>query len=310
MEISLLLGEQILSLFLMAMVGYGIVKKGLLKASDSRVLSVMIVYIFSPCVIINAFQIVFTKSKMAGLGLGFAAALAIQLLFTLVIWLAGKKINILPVEKASIIYTNAGYLTVPLVLGVMGEEWVFYTSAYVAVFNILMWTHGILIICKDGDMSIKKILLNPNIIACLLGIVLFIGQIKIPEIAANTISGFAKMVGPASMLAIGMIIGNMDLKSSFRNKRIYLACFVRLIILPFLVIVAIRISGIAYLHPDGKEIMRIVMFAASAPAATAITQIAQIYDQDVKYAGLINAMTVIFCVITMPLIILLYEVLV
>jgi len=307
MELSLLLAEQIIVLFLMGAVGYLTVKVKVLKTEDSKVLSTLIVYVLSPCVVVNSFQIEYTEDKMAGLALCFAMAMLVQIIFIAVVWVIGKFYHFDPIEKASMIYTNAGYLVIPLVSGVMGDEWVFYASAYLVVFNILVWTHGVIVIGKGTDMSLKKILLNPNIIGCALGIVLFITQITLPSVIGDCVSGFSKMVGPASMLVIGMLIANLDLKAAFQNSRVYVVCFVRLIILPLIIIAVIKLSGVTALHIYGKQILCIVMFAASAPAATAVTQLAQIYDRDARYAGLINGVSVIFCILTMPLMVYIYE---
>jgi len=307
MGISLLLAEEITALFLMGAVGFLVVKLKMLGAEDSRTISILAVYVFSPCVILNSFQIEFTKSKMAGLLLCFAAAVLTQFIFIAAVWLIGKAYPFKRIEKASMIYTNAGYLTIPIVSGVMGDEWVFYASAYLVVFNLLMWTHGVMLIAKEKDMDVKKILLNPNIISCLLGIVLFIMQIRLPAVLGTCVSGFAKMVGPASMLVIGMLVANVDLLAAFKQSRIYIICFIRLILLPLIIIGVIKVTGATGLHIYGKQILCIVLLAAAAPVANGVTQIAQIFDKEPAYAGLINGVSVIFCVITMPLMVFIYE---
>ena len=80
------------------------------------------------------------------------------------------------IEKASIIYTNAGYLVIPLVSAVLGEEWVFYTTAFILVQTILMWTHGVNLIGQEKNLNIRKILCNPNVIAMIIGIALCVGD--------------------------------------------------------------------------------------------------------------------------------------
>lgn len=82
MEISLLLMQQIAELFLMILMGYVIVKAGLLKGEDSKVISKIVLYLIIPCVIINAFQVDYTSEKVQGLLLAFAASVMLQVLFT------------------------------------------------------------------------------------------------------------------------------------------------------------------------------------------------------------------------------------
>lgn len=307
MELSLLLAEQILALFLMGLVGFIIVKSGKLKSRDSKVISNIIVYICSPCVVIDSFQITFTPEKLQGLLLAGAAAVLVHILLIGGGRLLTKPLNLNGIEKASIEYSNAGYLIIPLVTAVLGKEWVFYTTAYIVVQTILIWTHGQSVICQGNESSIKKILLNPNVIAIIIGIVLFATGIRLPTPLASCISGFGDMVGTIGMLVIGMVIGDVDLLWVFRQKRPYLICLLRLIVFPVITILIFCFSGMAKLHGDAEYILLVVLLATSAPAAVMITQLAQIYDKDAKYASVINVMSVIFCIVTMPLMVLLYE---
>ena len=115
------------------------------------------------------------------------------------------------------------------------------------------------------------------------------------------------MITPASMLVIGMAIGNVNLKWVFKQKRPYLICFFRLILYPILGVLGFGILGQMGLHKDVEYILMIVLLATAAPAAAMITQLAQLYNKDVKYASVINVMSVIFCIITMPTMVMLYE---
>lgn len=307
MGMSLLIAEEIAALFLMGAVGYLIVRLKILKTEDSKVLSLLAVYVFSPCVIVNSFQMEFSKSKITGMALCLVASFITQLIFMAVVWLFGKYFAFDPIEKASMIYTNAGYLTVPLVAGVMGDEWVIYATAYLVTFNLLMWSHGVLLVGKKENVNLKRILLNPNIISCIIGAVLFVTRVSLPSVVETCVSGLANMVGPASMLLIGMLIANLKLKEAFKQSRLYIICFIRLILLPLIIITVIKLSGVTVLHEYGRQILSIVLIAAAAPVANSVTQVALIFDRDARYASLINGMSVIFCVITLPLMIFIYE---
>lgn len=115
------------------------------------------------------------------------------------------------------------------------------------------------------------------------------------------------MIGPASMLVVGMIIGNVNLGWVFRQKRPYLICFIRLVLFPVITILIFALSGAERLHPDAEYILMVVLLATSAPVAVMVTQLAQIHGRDARYASVINVMSVIFCIVTMPLMVLLYE---
>lgn len=308
MRLSILLAAQIGVLFLVALAGFLLVKYELLKEDDSKVISWLVAYVLSPCVIIQSFQIDFTADKLKGLGLAVAAAIAAQLLFAVGGRALAKPLHLTPIERASVIYSNCGNLIVPLVSFVLGEEWVFYTCAYMMVSTVLTWTHMQSLLSRGkGGGSLKNIILNPNIIAILIGLVLFFTGIRVPAALESSIDGFGGAIGPVSMLVVGMLIGNMDLKWVFTRKRPYLISMFRLVVFPVVVAVLFALVVRMGVHADAGYILLVSLLAASAPAAVMVTQITQLYDGDARYASVINVMSVIFCIITMPLVVLLYE---
>ena len=307
MEISMLLAEQIMAMFLTMAVGYAVVKIGLFRTEDSKVLSNMVVYICSPCIIVNSFQIELTKDKVEGLLIAIVVAAGVHAAMIILTKVLERPLHFNSIEKASIIYSNSGFLVIPLVASVLGQEWVFYTTAFIVVQTVLLWTHGRGLVSQEAQRDYKKIILNPNIIAMLIGGFLFATQIKFPVVIGSCVSSFGNMISPASMLVIGMVIGNVDLCWVFRQKRPYLISFIRLIAIPALATIAFVLIGRIWLHKDAEYILMVVLLCTSAPVATMITQMAQIYDKDARYASVINVMSVIFCIATMPLMIMLSE---
>ena len=182
MELSILLVQQIAAMFLTMAVGYAIVKIGLFTVENSKVISNVVVYICSPCVVIDSFQIELTPDKIRGLLLSIAASVAVHILMLAGIRLAEKPLHFNGIEKASIIYSNSGYLIIPLVAAVLGSEWVFYTTAYIIVQTILVWTHGISVVNQQQTKDYRQIFLNPNLIAIVIGILLFVMEIRLPVV--------------------------------------------------------------------------------------------------------------------------------
>lgn len=307
MELSILLAQKICSMFLMSVIGFIVVKAGLLKAKDSKILSNLVVYVCIPCMTVKAFQISYTKDKMSGLMLAVAAVIGIHIFFIGFTKLLQPVLHFSSIEKASLIYTNCGNLIVPLVSSVLGLKWVFYTSAFMMVQTVLIWTHGLALISRSKENNLKKILINPCMIAVVLGLLLFVAKIQIPALIGDCMTGFADMIAPASMLVIGMLMGEVDLKWVFRQKRPYFICFIRLIIMPVAVAIVFRFTGLLGLHKDAEKILLVVLLAAAAPAAATVTQMAQVFDGDATYASVINVMSVIFCILTMPLVVFFFE---
>ena len=104
MGLSILLAEQIVALFLMGLVGYVAVKSGKFRTEDSKIISNVVVYICSPFVVIDAFQIAFTAEKLQGLLLAFAASVLVHGLMIIGGRLLGKPLGLNGIEKASVVY--------------------------------------------------------------------------------------------------------------------------------------------------------------------------------------------------------------
>lgn len=307
MNISILLMQQIVQLFLMIFMGYLIVKTGLVRDDDSKVLSKIILYLIVPCVIINAFQVDYTTDTVKGLLIAFAASVMTQVVLLIVISASGKLLHLNEVEIASVYYSNSGNLIVPIVTFILGQEWVLYGCVFMSVQLVFLWTHCKKIISREASYDWKKIILNINMISIFIGVVLFFTKIRLPEIIGNTLASVGTMIGPASMIVTGMLFAGMNLKQIFANKRVYFITFLRLIAVPLIALVLIKLSNLASFSADGNKIMLIVFLAIITPSASTVTQMCQVYGNDSKYASAINVMTTLLSIITMPVMVMLFQ---
>ena len=228
--IALLLAEQIGVLFLMMAGGFVLVKTGLVKSEESRTLSMVSIYLILPCVTIHAFQVEYSDEIRNGFLLGIFAAVAIHLILFLLSWIFGRLLHLEAVEKASLIYSNAGNLILPLVTAVLGPEWEIYATSFLCVQMILIWTHGQSLMRGQAGINWKKILLNLNLIAIAVGLILFFARIRLPELLGDAVGSMASTIGPVSMVMIGMLLGSVKWKSVFSGQRIYLIVALKMLV--------------------------------------------------------------------------------
>lgn len=308
MYISILLMEQIAELFLMIFMGFLIVKTGLLKDDDSKVLSKIVLYLIIPCVIINAFQVDYTMDTVKGLLIALAASVMLQIVLLIIISAFGKLLHLNEVEIASVYYSNSGNLIVPIVTFILGQEWVLYGCVFMSVQLVFLWTHCKKILSREPSYDWKKIILNINMISIFIGVILFFTRIRLPEIIGNTLSAVGSMIRPASMFVTGMLFAGMNLKQIFTNKRVYFISFLRLIAVPLFSLILLKISHLSSLSADGNQIMLIVFLAVITPSASTVTQMCQVYGNDSRYASAINVVTTLFSIITMPLMVMLFQI--
>ena len=303
--ISLLLVRKIVQLFLIMILGYVMVRLKVVKTEESVVLSKISLYLIMPAVILSAFQVDFKQEIREGLMLAFVAAVAIHILLLVIGHASGKLFNFEEIDVASIIYSNAGNLIIPIVTAVLGPEWVIYSTAFVSVQLIFLWTHCKLMFSKEKKPNVRKIILNVNMIAIFLGILSMVSGIRLPAMLNETLSSIGTMIGPFGMLITGMIVAGMDLKQIFTSKKVYVITFFRMILCPAIILL-LKLSNAGSLVDNGMEILLITFLATVTPAASTVTQFAQVHDKDAEYAGAINIMTTLVCIVTMPIFVVLY----
>ncbi len=204
-------------------------------------------------------------------------------------------------------YSNAGNLVIPLVSAMLGKEWVIYTSAFNLVQMFLFWSHGKAVLCGEGRFHFRKIFGNINMISILVGLVLFLSGIRLPFLLQDAADSVGSMIGPLSMLVTGMLIGSLNLRQMIRYKRVWLITFLRLILMPLCVVLIVKFSGVTGLIPNGKDILLVTVLAAVTPSGTSITQLAQVHGKDSLYACAINVITTLLCILTIPAMVLLYQ---
>ena len=242
MHISMLLMEQIVELFIMIFMGFAIVKAGIVKDEESKVLSKIVLYLVIPCVIVNAFQVDYTAQTVKGLMIAFVASVILQIILLIIVAVMGKVLSLNEVEVASVYYSNSGNLIVPIVTFILGKEWVLYGCVFMSVQLVFLWTHCKKIISRERSYDWKKIVLNINMISIAVGVVLFFTRIRMPEVIDNTIGAVGNMIGPASMIVTGMLFAGMNLKQIFVNKRVYFVSFLRMLIVPLIALVLIKVG--------------------------------------------------------------------
>ena len=305
--LSLLLAQKTCSLFIMIAMGFALVKSGLVKAHDSWGISNVVLYIVSPCCILAAFQVDLTDDVRTGFLLALGAAVVIQTGYLFLSWLAGRTLKFNAVEKASAAYPNAGNLIIPLVSGLFGPEWVIYCTAFMAFQTMLMWSHARSLLMGTSGVDWRAIVTNVNMMAIAAGLVLFFTGLRFPAPVADAIAGIGQMIGPLSMLIIGMVMGSMDFKSLLSFKRLPLVVGARLVVFPLVALTALKLSGFAAASPIGGQIAVTVLLAAAAPSASTISQMAQIYHRNAQYANAINVTSILLCIVTMPLMVALFQ---
>ena len=307
MALSLTLMSRLCSMMLIVLVGTLTVKLKVLKLSDTKAISSLTVHVLQPCLIFNAYQIEISKERVFGFLGCLIFASTVYVVWIILARVLRRPLHLTPVDEASLVYSNVGNLVLPLVSMILGEEMVFYASAMQIPFNLLVWSHGASTIRGERGLDIKKVLENPNMIAMFLGVICLFLRIRLPEIISTSMGSLGGMVGPMSMLMVGMVIAGKDIGTLVKRPRAYGVQFGRLVVFPMLAIILLYFSGAVRRFPELAPILLVTVMSLSAPPASTVSQLAVLYDVEPLDASSMNVLGMVFCIVTMPLCIFFYQ---
>jgi len=114
-------------------------------------------------------------------------------------------------------------------------------------------------------------------------------------------------MGPVSMLLVGIVIADRDLKEAFTDLGAYRVALGRLIILPSVILALLYLSGVIRRYPSLATIYQVTFIAICAPPASTISQMAVLYDQEPEKAGIYNVVGTLLCMVTIPVMLLIYQ---
>lgn len=303
MELSRIVFIQVMIIFVLMGVGFVCSKEKLIDEKGTRQMTDILLMIVMPCVLIKAYQKEFSPELIMGLLLAAFFALIIHVVGIVISTLIFKKEESLKyrVSIFSSVYSNCGFMAIPLLSAAVGSDGVFYGSAYLAVFTILNWTHGICLYSGSlKEISIKRILKNPGIIGTVIAIILFVAGIKLPYVIGESVSYIAALNTPLAMIVTGAYLTKVDFKKALKNTSIYGVSVLRLVVIPIIAVIIAKLAGIEPL------IAKSVLISAACPTAAIAALFATKYNLDSTYAAEAVSVTTILSVITIPLVILLF----
>ncbi|MFV0480324.1 MAG: AEC family transporter [Anaerorhabdus sp.] len=297
MDILFALIPQIAQMFILMSIGYGLFKAGKLSNETVKQLSWILVNIVIPCVLFNSFVREFQIVEFRRFGVVVAYSVLAILIGVVVSKIMFKKNQHL--EQFGVVFSNASFIGIPIILALFGEGALFYLSAYMVIFILFVFTYGLFLISqKPDEIQLIRIIKNPNIIAIILGLCVYVLSINLPDLATTTIKMVGTMNTPLSMMILGVYLAKRNMSELLRNKKSYLVAFGRLILVPL-----VTIAVLTVLPGDGMLKMVVVVVNA-VPGAVMLALFADLYQKDATQAAQYVSFSTLLCLVTLPVIVL------
>lgn len=287
MSLSIITMKQVLVLFVLIFLGYLAVKIKIVEIEAKKAFSNLLLYLVVPCMVIHSYMMEFNGEVLQNLltAFGWSALLLVMGLVLTVCLTWREESENKPIIQFACTFSNAAYMGFPLIQALFGSEGMIYASAFVTVFNLLLWTYGYAVVSgkKKGWDMMGSIAKTPVIYSVILGLVIYLCQIPVPSILEEPIELVGNMNTPLSMFITGMIVAESDIPKLLRKAEVYKILLIRMVVIP-----AVCFLFAFLLHMEGM-VAQVTFLLEMCPCA-AITTVFAVqfgYDEDVAAGSVV-----------------------
>jgi hypothetical protein len=241
--------NQILILFLLLLVGFVARRLLILEAASIKGITSLVVKVTLPAMVIDSMvHKAFSFDVLVKSGIVLGISLLIYF-FLIILSFPFARMLFSPEEDAGIyrfafIFSNVGFMGYPVIQALYGERALFYTAIFNLPFNFLAFTLGIILLLKgrkgEGVRMEVRHFLNPVVVSVVIGFILFILEVPLPKAVTGSIATLGAVTSPLSMIIIGALLANSSTKNVFANWRLYALSLARLVIVPLLAFLVLR----------------------------------------------------------------------
>ena len=270
-----------LTIFILLAVGFLVKKVHIVGAEGQRNITDLVIYVILPCNIVTSFLNGMTKDTLRDCLTILLISIGIQVFGVIYGKLLYRK---QPEDRQksltyAIICSNAGFLGNPIAEGVFGATGLMYASVYLIPQRIMMWSEGLAIYSgeKGRKRTLVRVVTHPCVIACVIGIILMLTGITLPEAVLTPLKTIGRCNTALSMFVIGMILAEIDFRTML-DKTVIWFTVNRLVIIPLLV------YGVTLLLPVSPTVRGVSVLLAAMPAGATTTMLALKYDRDPEFA--------------------------
>ncbi len=288
------IASQCAILFIVVLVGVFCRKRGMFTDEVIRGVTQLVVNITVPALTISSMQRPFNHEVLVGV--------LWTMLFTVLVVLASLAVGLLlfrkrPHDRRAVManitaFTNCGFMGFPIVLA-FNPDWMIYAVAFSSTNALFVWSLGTMLFTTRDQVSLKRILLNPNIISAVIGFVIFLGNLTLPTILFDSLTLVGGLTTPLTMLLIGTRVCGIKL-SELKDIDYHLAALLRLVIMP------LAVYALMLPIPVSEPVKGILFLLTAMPAGTVIAMQAELYDSDAVFASRAIAWTTLLALFTVP----------
>lgn len=292
--------QQVVILFILITVGFFAAKKKVFTKETVANLAAFILYVVTPCVIIESFNRPFDSSMLSSLFIAFGCAAFVHLLTILLVTILIKDPSQARkrVLRFGVVFSNCGYMALPLQSALLGSDGVFFGAAFIAVFNLFVWTYGIRLMDETTKGPVlKKMFLNPGVIGVGIGLLLFLTPLDLPVLIFKPVQYLAALNTPLPMVVVGYYLSGITSLAFLKDAKLLWSLVLRLVVVPLLCLGALYLIGIRGI------LLTAMIIAAASPTGVNTVMFAVKFNKDPELGVTMVSVSTLFAILTMPLIV-------
>ena len=291
--------QTVLGLILLMGIGFLCSKVGLIDQPAEKKLTGLLLKVVQPVYLLMAYQRAFDKGLLRDFMISMAMAAFAFLVMILLPYLFFKKgSRDREVGLLLTAFPNTGFFGIPLVSGIYGAEGVFFLTTMITMFNVLLWTYGVLLMSgkRDTLKNTVKRLISPSLIAIVAGLLCFSFGWLLPEVVTSPLKKLGDMNTPLAMLISGAVVARANFKEGLRDPMVYKISLIRVLVLPMAVALCL------FWLPVNPILTTIVVLASGFSVGSAPLMFCVQYDKNSVLGGECVALTSVLCCGTVSLV--------
>lgn len=308
MELAGILTNQVVVMFLLLVTGMILYKIGLITDEGNRQMAGVVLYVVAPLLILDTYSMEYDATITKNMLLGFvlsAISIVLGILISYFLWFGSKKESF-STERFTVIFTNCGFMGIPLAEAVFGDIGVIYCTTYITMFNLFVWTYGLALMRGKSKekRSLKERLkpfLTPTMFCIVIGLLLYFLQIPLPKQLKSAVGYISSMNTPLAMIVSGIYIAQGDLFGALRKGRVYAVSAVKCLAVPLLMIFVL-----AFL-PFDEKLKTTILILSACPSGANGMLFANRFGGDTKTASNVFTVTTIASIFCIPLMVMASE---
>ncbi len=199
-------------------------------------------------------------------------------------------------SQFALIFNNATFLGYPIIASTFGEQGVIPYCGFIIAFNIALFSYGVYLFKHKVDSKlILNVITNPNIIAVVLGVIVFITGFQLPSFATDAIKFTGNATTALSVICVGYMLSNAKFLKLIKKWKLIITAASQLVLGPLIA------YGLLTLLQFPIEVVAVCTLIQALPTATSLGLFASKYGGDQTEASELVTVSTLLSIVIMPI---------